>query len=92
MCAGCLTSAEALVITGGGALVAAKAGLARMHDRLIGRAGSVRAVEAYDANASFLAEMGHDPEMLLGERPDVTPVPERTVASSADRLGLATVH
>lgn len=92
MCAGCLTSAEALVITGGGALVAAKAGLARMHDRLIGRAGGVRAVEAYDANASFLAEMGHDPEMLLGERPVVTPVPERTVTSSADRLGLATVH
>jgi len=92
MCAGCLTSAEALVITGGGAMVAAKAGLVRMHDRLAGRPRGLRAAEAYDANAAFLAQMGHDPGLLLGERPAVTPVPERTVASHQGRLGLATGH
>ncbi len=62
-----------------------------MHDRLIGRAGGLRAAEAYDANASFLAEMGHDPETLLGERPDVTPGPERAATPIAG-LAWATGH
>lgn len=77
MCAGCLTSAEALVITGGGAVVAAKSALVRLNDRLSGRPRGERAAVAHDANAAFLAELGHDPEVLLGARPDVTPVPAR---------------
>lgn len=79
---GCVTSGEALLISGGGAVTVAKAGLGRLRDRAASRPFGERELASYRSTAAFLAELGHDPEEVLGPAPVVTP---RPMTNSVDR-------
>ena len=70
----CVSSTESLAICAAGASTMAKAGLDRLGDLIAGRPPVERRQAAWDANAEFLAGLGHDPVLLLGARP-VAPVP-----------------
>ena len=72
MCVNCVSSTESLVICAVGASTFAKAGLDRLGDLVAGRPPVERRQVAWDANAGFLAGLGHDPVLLLGDRPVAT--------------------
>jgi hypothetical protein len=67
----CLTSVEALMISGTAALGASAATLGKVRDRILGRAEGSTALASYQRQADLLAELGHDAEQLLGEPPTV---------------------
>jgi len=67
----CLTSAEAVMISGTAALGASAATLGRVRDRILGRAEGSTALASYRRQADLLAELGHDAEQFLGEPPTV---------------------
>ena len=62
MCVNCMTSAESLAL---GLPMAGAVGR-EMWRRVTGRRDRLA---EWDADAAFLAGMGHDPEQLLGARP-----------------------
>ena len=69
MCVNCITHGEVVVMNAGGVWVAANAGWTRLPDRFVGRTPAQRRLETWDANAKFLASLGHSPDELLGPRP-----------------------
>jgi hypothetical protein len=74
MCMSCVSSAEAVVLSGTGGLVVAKGTLDRLADLLTGRPLALRRQAAWDANAAFVAGLGLDVAAVLGPRP-ADPVP-----------------
>jgi hypothetical protein len=75
MCTSCVSTAEAVVITGTAGITAVQSAARRLADALAGRHPVERAQEAWDANAAFARSLGLDPAAVLGDRP-VAPVPD----------------
>lgn len=68
---GCLTSVDAMVVSGTAALGASAATLGKVRDRILGRAEGSTALASYRRQADLLAELGHDADQFLGEPPTV---------------------
>ena len=85
MCVNCVTSAESVVANSVIVAAISRGAWERARDLLAGRSASQRRAEIWDANARFLASMGHEPEAVLGTRPVVEPGP----APALTRLPLA---
>jgi hypothetical protein len=74
----CLTGAELAVMQGTAVVAFTKMGLTRAHEMLTGRDPMVRRLAAHQANAAFLAGMGHDPDLVLGPPPSPTALAGQT--------------
>jgi hypothetical protein len=71
MCTSCVSTAEAVVITGAAGITVVQGAARRLADALAGRHPAERAQEAWDANAAFARSLGLDPAAVLGDRPVV---------------------
>lgn len=83
MCMSCMSSAEAVVLSGTGGLVVVKGTLDRAVDLVTGRSIVHRRQRTWDANATFVASLGLDVDAVLGARPlDPAPAPAKVPATA----------
>lgn len=75
MCVNCFSRADAVALNAGALAVAAVTAWDRLRSALAGVGPEERRAQAWDANATFLRRLGHDPVSLLGPRPTAGAVP-----------------